>query len=265
MKKRIFLIVFLIIFATIGVFAYTQVDNIMGIIYSFKYSNNEIESLLDKNNETLKNELEEILGYPIRDFTEEEKKQIEEGTVTKKEVIEKIIYDELEKNITSDKKNNSGFGNSGKNESDTWQTKRDSNQPATKSNNGKSKNTSGQTQASESVSSDISSNYYIMELYSLKSEYIGILDGMVSSAISDYKKLNKKEQTRSKQLEIGASYASRATALEKQCDGEVESILNKLENELIREGKSTSIISTIRSSYATEKSLKRAYYLNMFK
>lgn len=293
MKKRIFLIVILIILTTVGVFAYTQRDNIMGVIYSFQYSSDEIESLIESNDENLKSELEEIIGHPIRDFTEEEKKQIDDGTVSKKEVIEKIIYEELEKSLTNDSKSADGsnstslskgeyigpsdFQNDGNTSGKTKRSENESrheskikdsssNTNSIETKSGVKNNISDSASApNDSTSSTGSSSYYMMELYGLKSEYIGRLDGMVSAAISEYKSLDKKDQTRSKQLEIGSSYVSKASALEKQCDNEVASILKNLEAELIKEGKSTSIISTIKSSYTTEKNLKRAYYLNMFK
>lgn len=108
-------------------------------------------------------------------------------------------------------------------------------------------------------------NYYITELYNLKNEYIGILDAMVISAVKDYKSLDKNQQTRSKQLEIGAYYAKQATQLEAECDVKVGGIVSNIEKLLRAEGKRTDIVNTINEAYKTEKTLKRAYYLNMFK
>lgn len=106
---------------------------------------------------------------------------------------------------------------------------------------------------------------YITELYNLKGRYIGILDGMVKSAVSEYKALDKSQKTRSKQLEIGAAYVTKAMALESECDGKVAGIISKIEKELKADGKKTDIVNTINDAYKSEKTLKRAYYLNMFK
>lgn len=106
---------------------------------------------------------------------------------------------------------------------------------------------------------------YITELYNLKGRYISILDGMVKSAVSEYKALDKSQKTRSKQLEIGASYVTKALALESECDGKVAGILSKIEKQLKADGKKTDIVNTINDAYKSEKTLKRAYYLNMFK
>ncbi len=261
MKKRIIIIsVIAVVLMSIGVLAYTQADNIMGIFYSFKYSDEEIEKKMVENNLTYAEGVEEVIGHPIREFTEEEEKQIKDGVATKEEIFEKIIKEELEKasNLPLDKNTEDAVSNqtgSGK-------------EAASEKNNSKSQPKTPSAPKSNNAGVSVpggNSSYYMSQLYSLKSKYIGMLDGMVSSAISEYKALPASQRTRSKQLEIGASYASRAAGLEGQCDAEVAAVLRNLESELRKEGKSTGVISTINSAYASEKQLKRAYYLNMFK
>ena len=122
-----------------------------------------------------------------------------------------------------------------------------------------------EAEKSNTPQTDNTVSRYITELYNLKGRYIGILDGMVKSAVSEYKSLDKSQRTRSKQLEIGANYVSKAVSLETECDQKVGSILSKIESQLKKEGKSTDIIKTINNAYVSEKNLKRAYYLNMFK
>ncbi len=217
MKKRIFLIAVAIIFVALVCLVFTQINNIKGVFYSFKYSTEEIENMISETDDSLKRDLESFIGHQIRAFTEEENQQIEAGVVTKEQVIEKIILEELQKNADSASPNNKEV------------------------------------------------SYYITSLYNLKNEYIGKLDGMVKSAVAEYKALSKEERTRSKQLEIGAAYAKKATALEGECDGRVSEIVNNIEKILKSTGQSTEIITTINNAYLSEKTLKRAYYLNMFK
>jgi len=216
-KKYITLIVVIVLFAFVFLM-YSQWGNIKGVFYSFKYSNEEIENMITETDANLKRDLEAFIGHPIRDITEEENKQIEEGTITKEQVIEKIVLEELKKNSKESENN----GNK-----------------------------------------DVS--YYITSLYNLKNEYIGRLDGMVSSAVAEYKALSKAERTRSKQLEIGASYAKKAMALEGECDAKVSEIVSNIEKILKSTSQSTEIITTINNAYVSEKTYKRAYYLNMFK
>lgn len=118
----------------------------------------------------------------------------------------------------------------------------------------------------KSESADKSSaEYCVAELYALKSRYIGLLDAMVDSAVNEYKALDESKRTRSKQLEIGASYAGKAMALEEECDAKVNSIAERLRKELDANGKDTAVVDRILSAYTNEKNIKRAYYLNMFK
>lgn len=218
MKKRIVLTAVIIVLFAFVFLVYSQWDNIRGVFYSFKYSNEEIENMITETDDNLKRDLEAFIGHPIREFTEEENKQIEEGTVTKEQVIEKIVLEELKKNSNEIENNNN---------------------------------------------KDVS--YYITSLYNLKNEYIGTLDGMVSSAVAEYKALSKSERTRSKKLEIGAAYAKKAMALESECDGKVAEIVSNIDKILKSTGQSTEIIATINNAYVSEKTFKRAYYLNMFK
>lgn len=218
MKKRILLIVILVILIALIFLLYTQQNNIKGIFYSFKYSSEQIENMISETDDNLKKDLEKFIGHSIRDFTYEENLQIEQGAVTKEQIIEKIVLEELQKKETS-------LNSKGDN--------------------------------------DVS--YHITSLYNLKNEYIGKLDSMVASAVAEYKKLDKSEKTRSKQLEIGAAYAKKAMALESECDAKVGRVISEIESILKKTNQNTEIISTIKNAYASEKTLKRAYYLNMFK
>lgn len=237
MKKKIFLIVLIIVILLTGLLIYTQMNNIQGIIYSLKYSSEEIENLISENDDSLVSHVEGFIGHSVRPFTEEETKQIESGEVSKEQILEKIVVEELEKTISSKANNNSqNTGDRVKNPTD------------------------------DTPNNDV--NYvslYITDLYSIKSEFIGRLDGMVSQAINEYKSLDKKQRTQSKKLEIGVSYAKQALSLEKECDTKVNSLLSSLEKQLKADSKSTDIIATLKSAYNSEKALKRAYYLNMFK
>ena len=236
--KKWFLIITLILVLILSYLFYSHYDNIKGLIYSFKYSTEEIENMMSENNDVFVREVEELIGYQIRPFTQQENEQIDSGAKTKEEIIEHIIMEEIEK-----KADISSNGNIGANNPEDSKAEKEVNTTATAKD----------------------SSYYLASLYSTKERYLGYLDNMVDSAVSEYKALESSKRTRSKKLEIGASYVKKALALEKECDAEVASILSSLEKQLKAEGKSTSIISTLNNAYKSEKNLKRAYYLNMFK
>ena len=243
MKKRFWLIVTVAVIILIIAFSYTQRNNIKGFFYSFKFSGDEIETMISDNDSMLKEQVESFLGHSIRSFTDEETNQIKDGTITEDEVVEKIIAEELEKSISS------ATENSGNKVTEQGTTKTDGTD----------------TSSSNTPAQSMEVSRYITELYNLKNEYIGKLDQMVESAARDFRNLPSKEKTYSKQLQIGASYMNKAMALESECDEKVSSIVKSLEKQLKSEGKSTEIISVINKAYNSEKTLKRAHYLNMFK
>ena len=63
---------------------------------------------------------------------------------------------------------------------------------------------------------------------------------------------------------IAGKYLKTVASLESQCDKDVESLLSDLRTELEAQGKDTSIIETLRKAYNEEKSLKKAYYLDVY-
>ena len=98
-------------------------------------------------------------------------------------------------------------------------------------------------------------------MYGLKSKYVGQLDACIAQAISEYKSLPKEEHTSASKRSIMSKYMGQMAGLESACDAEVNSVLSSLERELKEIGADTSILQTIRSAYANEKSMKIAYYM----
>lgn len=256
MKKKFRLILSFAIVILIIAFLCSQANNIKGFLYSFKYSGDEIETMLADNDSALKEQVETFLGHSIREFTEEEQSQIKEGSVTEDEMIEKIITEEIEKTLTPPSDDKPVTSTTEKPEK--VKPESDGKQDPVPS-------TSAENPVPPANAPSMGAAKYITELYNLKSEYLGKLDGMVESAVKEFRALPKKEKTHSKQLQIGASYVTKAMALESECDKKVAAIVSSLEKQLKAEGKSTAIITVINNAYNSEKTLKRAYYLNMFK
>lgn len=98
----------------------------------------------------------------------------------------------------------------------------------------------------------------ISRIYLLRSEYVGALSGLEAEAKAAAKKIPKAERTISKKLALIEAYTGRGAALEKQCDAKMENLIQELKAELQKTGGNTSIISEIRSTYASEKRLKKS-------
>ena len=100
-------------------------------------------------------------------------------------------------------------------------------------------------------------------MYVLKSNFESRLGALYEQAKADYISVPN-EQRSARKNEVIKKVYSQAVALEKECDENVEKVLSELNSILTRTGDNKSIITKIRNSYNDEKSLKKAYYLNLF-
>ena len=105
----------------------------------------------------------------------------------------------------------------------------------------------------------------IAELYVLRAHYTNALEEMRRSALADYDALSSEQKTNAAKQNIGLEYLKRAGTLESECDSRMEDVLSRLEKELKNSGNDVSIINDVRSTYANEKSLMKAYYMNMYR
>ncbi len=92
----------------------------------------------------------------------------------------------------------------------------------------------------------------IAQIYVLRSGYVGKLDGLVSQAWGEYRSGNISKQ------DLINKYVGIGYGLEGECDGRMESLLSELTGELSRTGGDLSLVDTIRNTYYSEKSIKKA-------
>ena len=71
------------------------------------------------------------------------------------------------------------------------------------------------------------------------------------------------EQRTAKKKELLNEVYPRASALEKDCDTQMNDLLGKLTKLLKESGEGTGLVDQIRESYYNEKSLKKAHYLSL--
>lgn len=228
-KLNILLIVAAVIVAGIAAVAVWQWDNILSVIYSVKYSEEDLNRMLDENKSELNTALEGIGANTVRDLTEEETAALEEGLITENDAVEislgiKTLQEKLaEKN--------------------------------------EQKSTPAQSTSSDetSATSDL-----IAQLYVLKSSYMGKLSSLESQAKAEYSSTPENERTAAWKSSMLAKYSGKVAALEGECDARVEALISEIKAELSKTGGDMSIINTIRSAYENEKQIKKAHYLNTY-
>jgi len=99
----------------------------------------------------------------------------------------------------------------------------------------------------------------IAELYVIQADFISRIEAIGDKAYADYEDINYK---RDQIPAIVNSYSAEVSALERECDGKVRTLLQELEAELTKVNGDLSVVKEIQTYYYKEKSLKKSYYLN---
>lgn len=104
----------------------------------------------------------------------------------------------------------------------------------------------------------------VAKMYVLKSKYLGEIEGVVSSMKAEYAALPKDQQTASAKTNIASGYLGKISALEAQCDAQVNAVVTELRGVLEKSGGDMSLADAIMSAYASEKESTKAYYINKY-
>jgi vacuolar-type H+-ATPase subunit I/STV1 len=99
---------------------------------------------------------------------------------------------------------------------------------------------------------------YVAALYALEDQYMDKLDQLAASTKQEYWSLPADQQTKENKLALVKSKLSELSALEKQCDSDVERLLTQIEEALKASGSSTKLADEIRAAYQDEKATWKA-------
>lgn len=239
MKKRtiILLIILVAIIFTVGVAAYKYHDYI-SIIY--KAATTSTEELQENKQETDQKAIDAIKEYGIstvRPLTEEESAKLNSGEMTEEEAVN-LVLGQLndEKSTETEVTQEQGVSDGN--------TVSNSNEHTLKEKNAEIAQLVG-------------------KIYVLKAKFTGELDAVERWVHSEYNKLTPEEKkSKSAKVRIGRQAYSKALALEADCDGQMEEILNRLTVLLKETNQSTALVDEIRTAYENEKTVKISYYMD---
>lgn len=206
-----------------------QRENITAVVDATKYSDEDIQQQISDSKKTVESELEQYDVKGLRDFTFEEEEAIRKGQMTVDEAVSKILS---ESNVETSDNQNNGSATSDKNNGSTG------------------------TQSKNSDSSAIISDYAV-KLYTLKATYLGEIGNLIDQAKADLK-------NGSGAKELMSNYLSKAASLESEADSKVDALLSELKGKLEAIGADTSVVDTMKSSYESEKTLKKSYYISLY-
>lgn len=218
-----------------------QKENIMAIRDGLQYSSEEIEEKLQENQQTIQDAVSAAPEVVVRDVTEEEKQALKDGTITQQELVDRLIAPEqVPSNGNGEHLQSSHQGSS---------------TPAEEENPVKESPVMD-PEYQKKVSA------IVAEVYVLREQYTIELDNMYETAKAEYKRMSEKERTKEKLVDWAAGYMSKAIKLEKNCDAKMDDIVLRLDT-LIRENNGDlSLVDTVVYTYASEKSLKKAWYMS---
>lgn len=257
MKKRtkILLLILILFGLPIGGIICWQRQNIQALLEASRYSKEELATQIDEQKAQVESVLNEYGLEGLNDLTFAQEEAIRKGELSLEEVQE-----QLEQNKIASKKE-ALLTPSSSAPSSTIGSTANTNTPSTPSVVPPQQSNSTDrtnTNRSQEIVRDV-----ISSLYALKAEYIGRLGGLESAAKGEYFALPANERRGSSAKKLLTKYMSLGLAAESECDARVAALLSQLKQDLEAINASTSIVSTLQSSYEQEKTLKKAYYLSL--
>ena len=247
---KILLTILVILALVTGAVAIWQWDNIQSVLLGIREDAENIEKLRNENQEKLVKDVNNAMDTPLRDMTEEEKELIETGAATNSEVYQKMFEEKAESEAKTD---------SGKEKAEV--------QIPAKNNEGKN-NTAAQNTPSvgnkPTKTKDEIISGAMAELYKIQNEFNAKAEATIKQGDSYYMSIRKHPQDAEARAQTIAHFTPIVRGIESQCDAKVEAVIKKLESDLISIGADTSIIGTIRTTYANEKQHKLSYYSNKY-
>ena len=237
-----------------------QWGNIRALYYWAKYSGDDIDTLMGESFSEVENYLNDNPQYNVRPSKPVEEELHKEGVINDEELTSLITEKTTVKEM---------FGTELELGDDQKITIVESGEKidAAEANKLKEETASSSAQTeTPKPNNDAKVSECIAQVYVLKAKFVGELDVIYDQAYSEYEALWRdmtEEQRDAKKKSLLAAVFPKASSLEKQCDNEINQILERLTNLLKESGDDTQLVDRIRESYYNEKSLKKAHYLSL--
>ena len=220
-----------------GAAAYWQRGNVDAVLKAAQYSSDEIEEKRKENQQKVQSKVDSMPAITVRDLTEEERQALREGNVTQAELTEKLV----------EAVNPQPVGST----APASQPPAQSTVPAASS--------AEVPPVAEPAQWEKDLSALIARVYVLREEYTIALDNMQAEATEEYRAM--KERTKTALVKFAKGYVTRALALEKECDAQMDEIVSQMEAVIRENNGDMTLVDTVVETYASEKSLKKAWYM----
>ncbi len=247
---KFFLCIFILLIVLITAILIWQRENVASFVKATTSSTEDIAEEIADSKAKTNDALAEYETPVIRDFTLEEEEMIRKGELSAEDALSLILDGTLSDGSDSADGADAGLGDT------------EVSDPLSQSQGG-----SGNISDSKSdkvVNADKLVGDAVKRMYSLKAYYIGRLGSLESEMKSEYISLPADKRGKSAISSILSSHMGEVSALEAECDSRIAALLSELESDLGSIGADTSIVSTLKSEYQNEKSLRKSYYVSSY-
>lgn len=220
--------------------AWHQKENLKAVRDALRYSQEELEQQIAENQQVIRDAVDTAPEVTVRDVTDEERQALRDGTITQEELVERLLDTDGQTAppVTESKP------------TPILPTETGGTQPTVES----------PKPMEDTYQKELSA--MIAKVYVLREEYTIALDDMYNAAKADYKALPKEKRTKRALMDLAGSYLDRASALEAQCDAQMDETVAAMEALIQTNSGDMTLVDQVVYAYANEKSLKKACYMS---
>ena len=212
-----------------------QRDNLKAIHAATQHTSAELEEKLEENQQMIQEAVKAAGEVTVGEITEEDRQAFRDGSMTQEQLVERLT--------------NGGEGEPREEPANTNRPESDGTPPP-----------EPPKPAENTYQKELSA--LIARVYVLREEYTLALDTMYADAKAEYLALPAEKRTKTQLLKMARGYLSRASALEKECDGKMDEIVRAMEKLLRENNGDLGLVDTVVYTYANEKSLKKSWYMS---
>ena len=235
--------VLLICVVSAGAAVHNNWDKIKMVYQGITTDSADIASGLEDNERKTNETLEKLSDKQFVTLSNEERKQLASGALTREDAIRLIKGLPLKSED---------------------EEKSDENNQSSNRQNGNGRNQQSNETTSEPEPEFTPQDEVIADIYLLRAEYLNEIDALIVEGKKEYVALEKENKGFSAKMDLIQSITDRGNELEANCDSRMNELLVRLESELKQSGGDTGVIKEIQALYKNEKELKKAQLVNTY-
>lgn len=235
-RKTILCTILVLLAVSLAGLFWWQRDNLKAIHAATQHTSAELEEKLEENQQMIQEAVKAAGEVTVGEITEEDRQAFRDGSMTQEQLVERLT--------------SGGEGEPRE-------------EPAASTSRPESDGTpppEPPKPAENTYQKELSA--LIARVYVLREEYTLALDTMYADAKAEYLALPAEKRTKTHLLKMARGYLSRASALEKECDGKMDEIVRAMEKLLRENDGDLGLVDTVVYTYANEKSLKKSWYMS---